>query len=211
MSASLHAESSNHLSRYYPLDSHSFVNLTETNLLLVQVFDSLPAHIGIDVEIKMTTPDTQLTHAAEVDRVVVPILETVFAATTLRPRTVVFTSFDPEVCIALSERQCLFPVMFLSGGGAYQHVDERRTSIVSAVNFAACYGLRGIVLKTEALKNEEHMVAEALSKKLLVMTYGQGNEDVSWVVRQNVLGVHAAIVDNPDKVVSGISKVLLIE
>ena len=106
--------------------------------------------------------------------------QVVDAALASAPRLVLFSSFDPEVCTELKRRRPAFPVMFLSGGGAYPHVDARRTSVAAAVEFAAGAGLDGIILETDHLRAEAHMIAEARARGLQVMTYGQVRCGAAW-------------------------------
>ena len=65
-------------------------------------------------------------------------------------------------------RQARFPVMFLSGGGAYEHVDARRTSVAGAVAWALEAGLQGLVLEAGAVQAQPAAVAAARRKGLLV-------------------------------------------
>lgn len=162
---------------------------------LAEVFAGVPVSVGFDIEVKMTTPDTvERTPGAEVRRVVDPILAVV--AQCAADRHVVFSSFDPEVCVALREGQTRFPVLFLSGGGAYAHVDPRRTSVHAAIEFAAEARLQGVVFETGALRANENGVAAARAQGLTLYTYGQGNNDAAWLARQQLLGVTGAIVDD---------------
>lgn len=173
---------------------------------LAEVFARMPHSVGFDIEVKMTTPDdVHITPAEEVDRVVRPLLELVQQCAPDNARTIVFTSFDPEVCIALRERQARFPVLFLSGGGAYEHVDARRTSIPRAIEFAASAGLQGIVLETAMLRKQEMEISAARSRGLQLYTYGQQNSDADWLRRQFFLGVQGAIVDDIPAVVAALS------
>jgi glycerophosphoryl diester phosphodiesterase len=70
-----------------------------------------------------------------------PILETVLrykksGAGVSRP--VAFTSFDPEVCVALRQRVAEdMPVLFLTEGLPIQHPDARRNSLQAALSFAS--------------------------------------------------------------------------
>lgn len=107
-----------------------------------------------------------------------------------------FSSFDPEVCLRLKALRPDSVVMFLSGGGAYAHVDSRRTSILAALEFAAGAGLDGVILETSVLREQQGMVAVARRAGLQMMTYGVLNNDPVWVRQQEGLGVHAVIVDD---------------
>jgi glycerophosphodiester phosphodiesterase len=55
--------------------------------------------IGFDIEVKMATPpDLAVTPPQEVDRMLGPILQAVQAVATFSDRSIVFSSFDPEIC-----------------------------------------------------------------------------------------------------------------
>lgn len=173
---------------------------------LQQVFAELPEDVAFDIEIKMTTPDTEpCTPPEEVARQLDAILAVVDSGLTAAPRRrLLFSSFDPEVCAELKRRRPEFAVMFLSGGGYYPHVDPRRTSISAAVGFAAGAGLQGIILESATMRAQSHMVEVARGHGLQVLTYGLANDDPEWVRKQFFLGVHGVIVDD----VAGVSAAL---
>lgn len=182
---------------------------------LSEVFAAVPQEVGFDIEVKMTTPHNILkTPPEEVDRVVTATLKAVDQASIIsssptalrRPRAVMFSSFDPEVCIELKSRRPEFSVMFLSAGEAQDHVDPRRTSIIAAIDFAAGNGLDGIILDTLVLRQQTNMVAVARQHGLEVMTYGIENNEEEWVMEQERLGVHGAIVDDVERVVQAYSQ-----
>lgn len=60
-----------------------------------------------------------------------------------------FSSFDPEICRALRERQNSVAVLFLFCGNSL-HADERRNSTAMALEFAVRHQLQ--VLSTSARK-----------------------------------------------------------
>ncbi len=171
---------------------------------LREVFAGVPGHVSFDIEVKMTTPnDVERTPPEEIDRVVTATLAAVDAAAAAaggRTRAVMFSSFDPEVCIEIRIRRPEFPVMFLSGGESELHVDPRRTSIACAIEFAVASNLDGVILDSSVLKLQTHMVAHAKQNGLEVMTYGMQNDDETWVQEQEKLGVHGVIVDDVERV-----------
>ena len=202
---------------------HPWEVSTEDELpTLAEVFTAIPQEIGFDIEVKMTTPNDILrTPQEEVERVVTATLLAVDAAAagneitspsssttaTLRrhSRPVMFSSFDPEVCVELKIRRPEFTVMFLSGGEAENHVDPRRTSIAAAIDFASKNGLDGVIVDTFVLKQRPHMVAEARGQGLVMLTYGIENNEEEWVMEQERLGVHGAIVDDVERIVQAYS------
>lgn len=75
-----------------------------------------------------------------------PILATVLRYTETgagAARPVAFTSFDPDVCLALRLRAPKsLPVLFLTVGLPIKHPDARRNSLEAAVAFASASGLQ---------------------------------------------------------------------
>ncbi len=171
---------------------------------LAEVFMAVPTHVAFDIEIKMSTPASLArTPEVEVNRIVRATLAAVDAAFSGNSthRDLMFSSFDPDVCVAMKNQRPEFPVMFLSGGEAETHVDERRTTLMSAVEFAAVSGLDGVIFDTEVVKTRPGAVAAARSRGLHVMTYGLGNDQEEWLMEQESIGVHGAIVDDVERAV----------
>lgn len=73
---------------------------------LADVFAGIPPSVAFDLEVKMAVPDdVAVTPAAEVDRMVSAILAAVDAGLAAHgPRLIVFSSFDPEVCLEIKQR-----------------------------------------------------------------------------------------------------------
>lgn len=171
---------------------------------LEQLFRTLPPNLAFNIEVKMaTSDDLAVTPAAEINRMVQPILEVVNRcssgneAGSCKPsRQVVFSSFDPDVCRALRAAQHQHPVMFLSTGGRDWHADPRRMSIQAAVNEAISSRLSGVVVDSGALMANPEAASIAKAKGLRLLTYGLENDNVDWVVRQQQLGVTGVIVDD---------------
>ncbi|KAG2436879.1 hypothetical protein HXX76_006399 [Chlamydomonas incerta] len=110
-------------------------------------------------------------------------------------RRIMFSSFDPDVCVELRRRQSRYPVYYLSGCGLYSHADARRTSIPAALSFAAGAGMRGVVMPASVLLKNMDTVASAGASRLELMTYGLENNDLAALQTQADAGVVAAIVD----------------
>ena len=165
---------------------------------LEELFQAIPEHVGFDIEIKMTTPcHLEQTPRNEVERILDSTLEVVSRYTARgTSRSIIFSSFYPEVCLEIKKREPDRVVMFLSGGGAYPHVDPRRTSIEAAVNFASGSYLDGIILESLVTMENKLWLGYARQKGLHIMTYGLQNNDPRWVAEQAMLGVHGVIVDD---------------
>ncbi|KAJ9525359.1 hypothetical protein QJQ45_003244 [Haematococcus lacustris] len=157
--------------------------------------DSLPSLQEV-FQVKMTQGPEVMTPPEEVTRVVQPIMACVDAATATVPRPVMWSSFDPDVCLALVQGQSRHPVMFLSGCGLYPHIDPRRTSIPAALDFARQHALAGVVVPASVVMSQPDLVAQARALSLAVMTYGLDNDQPDCVRQQKEWGVQAAICDD---------------
>lgn len=169
---------------------------------LLEVFEKLPPHIAFDIEIKMTTPDDVVLTPEEdlvrIDTILNTIseIERRVECEGMPKRPIMFSSFDPDVCARVKQQRPDDVVMFLSTGGASWHADHRRGSIDAAIDFAALHSLEGVILDSGALFSDQGAVARARAKGLLVMTYGEENDDPLWVATQRDLNVHGVIVDD---------------
>jgi glycerophosphodiester phosphodiesterase len=181
---------------------------------LEQLFSALPPHLAFNIEVKMVTPDDlAVTPAAEVQRMVDPIMEVVNKcssssssnSSTQQQRQVVFSSFDPDICKALRASQDHHPVLFLTTGGRDWHADPRRMSIAAAIEEAVASCLSGIVVDSGALAAAPEAAAVARSKGLTVLTYGLENDNINWVLRQQQLGVTGIIVDDVQGLMNALS------
>ncbi|KAK0393636.1 hypothetical protein QR680_000327 [Steinernema hermaphroditum] len=69
-------------------------------------------------------------------------------------RRIVFSSFDPDICTMISLKQSKYPVLFLCVGDTTRYVpflDQRSSTSLTAVNFAAGTGLLGVNFHSEDL------------------------------------------------------------
>lgn len=175
---------------------------------LDQVLASLPESLSLNLEIKMTTPNTLLKTPAEevfqATQPVVDLLKGFFQSG--GSRRILLSSFDPEVCIELKNQLKdaqleSIPVMLITTGGSYPHVDPRRKSISAAIEFCLNHDIGGFVVDTSVLRRQKHMMESASKNGLFVATYGLENDDVEWLLEQWKIGVNSAIVDDVAKVV----------
>lgn len=93
-------------------------------------------------------------------------------------RSVLFSAFNPEVCMLLAAKQRAYPVVFLSDsnvGGAAG--DARATSAQRAVRLAAHWGLAGVVLAAEPLVAAPALVGHVRADRgLFCGSYGAAND-----------------------------------
>lgn len=139
---------------------------------LADVFDALDESVGFNIEIKwnMEFQDGKY----EVDRVnknpnlyLDCILDVVL--TKAGARRVVFSCFDPDICVMLRCKQNQYPVMFLSQGisDRYQSFhDPRGDTIENSVFHANSHELLGIVAHTYDLLHDTNQVNTLYTQKI---------------------------------------------
>lgn len=140
----------------------------------------------------------------ELNRYCDAILDCVYTYGKNRP--VIFSSFNPQICIALHLKQPNFPVFFLCDAGDSPALDARSASIQGAIRFAKHLGLLGIVISSTPLIEEPNLINVIKSHGLILFTYGPGNNSVENAKLQTTLGVDAVIVDNVAHIGKGLSK-----
>ncbi|CUG86708.1 Hypothetical protein, putative [Bodo saltans] len=129
---------------------------------LQELFDTTPSTLRVNLEVKFPfqpKADHHLylqTHHFEVNDFVDAILTVVFDHVQRFPtRELVFSSFDPDVCIALMLKQCRFHVLFLSD--TEEHVDlkdYRSHTVETAIQFAHGHHMSGISIYGLSLLDE---------------------------------------------------------
>jgi len=157
---------------------------------LREAFDVLPADVGVDVTVKVTTcPAT--TTCQEIDRVLTPVLEDV--AEEIGRRTVACSAYDIDACIEMRRRMPDLPVLLRSTADE-EASDGRRISPGQAVKLASSHGLTGIVVDSGELSPQ--LVGEAKPHGLYVLAQGGSGGDPEWVSRQKRLGADGVIASD---------------
>lgn len=110
-------------------------------------------------------------------------------------RRIFFSSFSPELCIALSLKQSAYGVWFLNDGVAGVG-DVRASSLQQAIHFARRWGLPGIVMESTGFIACPRLVEYVHSSGLKCATFGGANNDPKAVDVRGVLnsGVLFAII-----------------
>ncbi|KAI0143595.1 Glycerophosphoryl diester phosphodiesterase family-domain-containing protein [Xylariaceae sp. FL1272] len=167
---------------------------------LKELFTELPENIGFNIEMKY-----QRLHEAVAAGVAPVAIElNVFVDTVLEMvrqfagnRPIVFSSFTPEVCILLSLKQKVYPVMFLTNAGKMpmNDLEKRAASLQVAVKFAKFWGLTGLVLHSEAFLLCPRLIGLVKSAGLVCASYGLRNNVPEDVKSQADAGLDVIIVD----------------
>ncbi len=92
-------------------------------------------------------------------------------------RTIILSSFTPEVCILLAIKQQAYPVMFITNAGKPPRTDMemRASSLQVAVRFAKHWNLAGVVFASETLLLSPRLVKHVRRAGLSCASYGLAN------------------------------------
>jgi hypothetical protein len=111
---------------------------------LEEAFKHVPLEVGFNVEVKYPDEDAEARElgTCERNRLVDRVLQVVFSCA--GKRRVLFSSFDPAICLLLRLKQATYPVLFLTCGRE-NFSDPRRNSLDAAIAFAVRNRLHGVV------------------------------------------------------------------
>lgn len=115
------------------------------------------------------------TYAVELNSFVDTVLTKVYDLG--RGRDVLFSSFNPDICLLLSFKQPSIPVLFLTDAGASPVGDIRASSLQEAIRFASRWNLLGIVTQAEPLVLCPRLVRIVKESGLVCVSYGTLNND----------------------------------
>ncbi|KAA8494490.1 Glycerophosphocholine phosphodiesterase GPCPD1 [Porphyridium purpureum] len=162
----------------------------------------LPESVGLLIELKYPTPEQ--THEIPYpnrNHFVDAVLNRVASSLHHHPRrSIVFLSFDADLCAMLRMKQERFPVLFLNSERRERGndmKDPRTVSIEHAAEYAAASRLDGMVVLSDMVLENAQLPACIRDHGLnTVLTYGRTNSDAASARRQLELGVDALIADN---------------
>jgi glycerophosphoryl diester phosphodiesterase len=177
-----------------------YYGLRDRFATLEDVLTHLPPRAGVNIEVKYAT--VAESHAFglrqwERNAFVERILDVVFALA--GGRGILFSSFDPDICLLLRCKQATYPVLLLTEGGTNAEAlpDPRMNSLAAAVAFARGARLFGIVSHVAPLIECPRIIHAIQDEAGLVLcTYGRTNNTAEAVLLQQAHGVGAVIVDH---------------
>jgi glycerophosphodiester phosphodiesterase len=166
---------------------------------LSRMFAELPAHLGFNVEMKYpmlheSEEQEMDTYAVELNSFVDTVLKTVYDLA--GDRHIIFSSFNPDICLLLSFKQPSIPILFLTDAGTSPVGDVRASSLQEAIRFASRWNLLGVVTAAEPLCLSPRLIRVVRESGLVCMSYGMLNNDKGLVKRQRAEGIDAVIVDD---------------
>ncbi|KAL8714353.1 MAG: hypothetical protein Q9220_001686 [cf. Caloplaca sp. 1 TL-2023] len=166
---------------------------------LEEMFKKLPQHVGFNIEMKYpmlheSEEQEMDTYAVELNSFVDTVLTKVYDLGHGRP--IIFSSFNPDICLLLSFKQPSIPILFLTDAGTSPVGDIRASSLQEAVRFASRWNLLGIVTAAEPLVLCPRLVKVVKESGLVCVSYGVLNNEGRNVRLQVDEGIDAVIVDS---------------
>ena len=112
-------------------------------------------------------------YAVEPNSFVDSVLEIVYRLS--GKRNIIFSSFNPDICLLLSFKQPSIPVLFLTDAGSEPACDVRAGSLQEAIRFASRWNLLGIVTSVEPLLLTPRLIRVVKGSGLVCVSYGTMN------------------------------------
>jgi glycerophosphodiester phosphodiesterase len=176
---------------------------------LKDVFRTIDANTGFNIELKY--PMLQETENEEMDSFAIEMNSWVDAVLKVvydnaKNRDIIFSSFNPDICLLLSFKQPSIPILFLTEGGTEPMADIRCTSLQEAIRFASRWNLLGIVSAAEPFVLCPRLIRVVKESGLVCITYGQMNNNSANVRLQVAQGIDAVIVDSVLEIRKGLTQ-----
>lgn len=177
---------------------------------LEEALEKVPPNVGFNVEIKCPSaeecsslgifrPDNFNEYCDAI------LLQLVNSIGVHSDRLILISSFDPDICIVVSQKQNLFPVLFLTDGGLVPSSrDSRRNSLRNAYQFAKSTKLDGIVCDSTVLVDSPKLIEFIRSEGLLLFSYGERNNNLEAASKQIRWGISGVIVDGIGTMAKGL-------
>ena len=176
---------------------------------LEEMFKKVPASVGFNIELKYpmlfeSESEEMDTYAVELNSFVDTVLKTVYDFG--KGRNMLFSSFNPDICLLAAFKQPSIPVLFLTDAGTGPVSDVRASSLQEAIRFASRWDLLGIVSAAEPLVLSPRLVKVVKESGLVCVSYGVQNNEPSKVRLQVRQGIDAVIVDSVVAVRKGLTE-----
>jgi glycerophosphodiester phosphodiesterase len=147
---------------------------------LEKMFDELPETVGFNIEMKYpmlheSEEEEMDQYAVELNSFVDTVLQKVYDK--MGKRNIMFSSFNPDICLMLSFKQPSIPVLFLTDAGTSPVGDVRAASLQEAIRFASRWNLLGVVSAAEPLVMCPRLVKVVKESGLVCVSYGTLNND----------------------------------
>uniref|UniRef100_A0A8C6TVQ0 Glycerophosphocholine phosphodiesterase 1 n=1 Tax=Neogobius melanostomus TaxID=47308 RepID=A0A8C6TVQ0_9GOBI len=169
---------------------------------LSQIFQAIPENVGFNIELKWICQmkdgswDASLSSYFNMNTFLDIVLSCVLQKG--GNRRIVFSSFDPDICTMVRNKQNKYPILFLTQGICVRYpemMDLRCQTTQIAVSFAQSENILGISAHTEELLNHLNYIEEAQSKGLVVFSWGEENNDHNNRRKLREKGIDGVIYD----------------
>ncbi|KAI1129869.1 Glycerophosphoryl diester phosphodiesterase family-domain-containing protein [Nemania abortiva] len=176
---------------------------------LEELFKKIPENVGFNIEMKypMLLESEQHymdTYAIELNSFCDTVLAKVYELA--GGRHIIFSSFNPDICLCLNFKQPSIPIMFLTDAGDEEVSDIRASSLQEAIRFASRWNLLGIVSNAIPFVHCPRLVKVVKQSGLVCVSYGVQNNDPDLVQLQVNEGIDAVIVDSVLAIRQGLTK-----
>lgn len=147
---------------------------------LEELFKKIPEDVGFNIEMKypMLLESEQHymdTYAIELNSFCDTVLTKVYELA--QNRHIIFSSFNPDICLCLNFKQPSIPIMFLTDAGIEDVSDIRASSLQEAIRFASRWNLLGIVSNATPFVVCPRLVRVVKQSGLVCVSYGTQNND----------------------------------
>ena len=147
---------------------------------LEEMLIKLPEDVGFNIEMKYpmlheSEEQEMDAYAVELNSFVDTVLNKVYDLS--KKRKIIFSSFNPDICLLLSFKQPSIPILFLTDAGTSPVGDVRASSLQEAIRFASRWNLLGVVSAAEPLCNSPRLVKVVKDSGLVCVSYGTLNND----------------------------------
>lgn len=183
---------------------------------LAEALEMIDESVGFNIEIKSAQQledGTLEDNSSSIDKnlYVDCILEVVLAKA--GKRRIVFSSFDPDICIMVRNKQNIYPTMFLTLGTTTRYKRYHNplcNTIENAVKFSVANELLGIVAHSEDLLRDSTQVNLVKDNGLVIFCWGDDNNCKDTIKFLKDKGLHAIIYDKVDVLIdSKVSELFL--
>ncbi|KAH7114248.1 glycerophosphodiester phosphodiesterase GDE1 [Dendryphion nanum] len=176
---------------------------------LEEMFKQLPISAGFNIEMKYpmlheTEEHDMDQYAVELNSFVDTVLKMVYDKA--GKRNIIFSSFNPDICLMLSFKQPSIPILFLTDAGSSPVGDIRASSLQQAVRFASRWNLLGVVSAAEPLVLCPRLIRAVKESGLVCISYGTLNSDKTNVKLQEEQDIDAVITDKVLEIRKGLTK-----
>lgn len=145
---------------------------------LEDLFKQLPPSVGFNIEMKYPMLHESQEHgmepsAVELNTFCDTVLEKVYDLA--NGRDIIFSSFNPDICLCLSFKQPNFPILFLTDAGGEAVGDIRASSLQEAIRFTRRWKLLGLVSLADPFVISPRLVRVVKQNGLVCISYGAEN------------------------------------